>query len=143
MNSAILFLSRSHNSYIENLNGVIDHSYSIYDDEIPDKPILDLNFNNLTVTHKMPTALEKAFYFLFINNDIYDKYNFFYLIEDDVYFQNPEILKDLISKIDSLYKDIDLISFDIHTKQFNNKWCWWNKPDTCRPVQAGLRSPRG
>ena len=128
MKICLLILTRDSNPYIEsiyNFNSSIEVKI-ISDSSIDDKILLDSGFTGLTMMVKKPSAWDKAFY-LIDQNQLYNEYDFFYIMEDDVYCSNITKIFDIINILTQ--NKIDFISRQILTKSNSLSWYWWNKPE--------------
>ena len=95
-----------------------------------DKKLLDAGFYNMTRSPyiKKPSAWDKAFYTISYN-ELYNKYNYFFFIEDDVYSKNYETLISFIMDAQSEFS-VDFITKQIRPKSHHPQWKHWQEDYT-------------
>jgi len=135
MNIFVSILCQNKSTYTISINkrlkeSGIDSSL-IVDSEINNDLLRNINFtgfnrlpDEVTNSHYTKiTAWEKSFYNIHINNLI-DKYDYFYFIEEDVYTKDTNTIFDIISYFNTF--NADLISKLILFKEEQPEWPWWN-----------------
>lgn len=99
---------------------ITDKSIIFYSDEEAKKK----QFINTIPFNKTPSAWDKCFLYLSTTEL---KYDYYYLIEEDVYCQNFETFFDLFRCLEK-YKE-DLITCDFASKKKDPNWCFWGLYD--------------
>jgi len=92
-----------------------------------DKKLLDAGFYNLTRSPyiKKPSAWDKAFYTISYN-ELYNKYNYFFFIEDDVYSKNYECLNEFIHECINNFHE-DFITKQVRPQSHHPNWKYWKE----------------
>jgi hypothetical protein len=135
MRNLCLFLCRNRTKYLSDLYQKLKKNIDVYfvcDNEIDSKQVLRNNFTDLNrltsdvldLNKYKITAWEKSFFYIHKNNLI-NKYNNIYFIEDDVYSKNFDTYSHLIKYWNTL--DHDFISSAIKSKQQDAGWSWWSQ----------------
>lgn len=101
-----------------------------------DKYLKATGFINLThgLHIKKPSAWDKAFYAIHANN-LTDRYDYFFFIEDDVYSKEYDTLIAFIQECESI--DSDFISKEIRPRSHHPAWRNW-----ADPYISNLKQPR-
>lgn len=126
----ISLLCRKKTNYYNDLKNTLNIFYDTIIIEDNNKDFEDCvkkNFINLVTIKEDPSAWELAFFNIF-NNKLYDKYDYFYFIEDDVYSKNIETFKIFIKKLENI--EHDLVSSYITKKSEMINWYYWEKQNT-------------
>lgn len=90
---------------------------------IKDNDCLKYNFKYFThTTYKQITSWDRGMAFLC--HFILDKFDYAWIIEDDVLIKNPRCLYEIIKKYDAI--DHDLITNHISKREKNKKWPNWH-----------------
>lgn len=123
----ISILSRNETKYTKELNDFFNangiDSILIQDNNDPPRSFLkDKGYSNMTKICDRPCSWEKSLYFI-CSNALYEKYDYFYFIEDDVYTKNLNIFIDLINLWSNI--DNDLIARSIKNMEEEPDWFWW------------------
>lgn len=123
----VILLCKNTHKYVISLKGYLqDFVDTIICEENLDIPKNYIGLNRIKKIPRLPIAWENAFFTLF-NNQAYDKYQFVYFIEDDVYSKNPQTFLNLI-KLYSNYTQ-DLIASNISSRNDQPYWHWWKDED--------------
>jgi len=95
-----------------------------------DQKLLSSGFFNLTRSPyiKKPSSWDKSFYTI-AQEDLLDKYDYFYFIEDDVYSKNYETLISFIMDAQSEFS-VDFITKQIRPKSHHPQWKHWQEDYT-------------
>lgn len=134
MNCLVIYLCRKPD--IQRINITSDYlinsgidTISIVDHKSDHNILEKENFTDLTCLYKNSkplrvTSWEKCFYHIDINN-LTSQYDYFYLIEDDVYSKEPDAILSLINYFNLF--DANLISKGILPKHDSMEWNWWSR----------------
>ena len=127
IDTLVILLCKTETGYVKSLKDYL-HNFvdTIICKENLNIPKNYIGLNRIKTNPMLPIAWENAFFTLF-NNEIYDKYQFVYFIEDDVYSKNPQIFLNLIE----LYSNYtqDLIASYIGSRNDQPDWPWWKDED--------------
>jgi hypothetical protein len=130
MSNACFILCRKRISRIEKLKEDLSKdidTFLICDNEISTNTMALNKFvglNQIGFLKNRPSAWDKTFFYIQLN-DIINKYNHFYFIEDDVYSKNNNTYRKLIKYWNTFGEEF--ISKRIKNKDSNLDWCWWEK----------------
>jgi hypothetical protein len=128
MNNACFILCRKRNCRTEKLKEDLSKdidTFLICDNEIQTEIMTQTNFIALSnIKTIKPGAWEKSFFYI-DSNDIINKYDHIYFIEDDVYSKSNNTYTELIKYWNTFSKDF--ISKKIKSRDSNLNWCWWKK----------------
>jgi hypothetical protein len=128
MSNVCFILCRKRISRIEKLKEDLSKdidTFLICDNEIStDTMVLNnfVGFNNIGFLKNRPSAWEKTFFYIQFN-DIINKYNHIYFIEDDVYSKNNNTYTELIQYWNTFSENF--ISKCIQSKEQSLAWHWW------------------
>lgn len=93
-----------------------------------DNHLFNIGFYNLTRSPyiKKPSAWDKAFYHISINN-LTSVYDHFFFIEDDVYSIKYEYLVKFLDDCINYYREYELITKEIRPQSHHPNWKYWNE----------------
>ena len=130
VDTLVVLLCKTETEYVKSLR---DYLHNLVDTIVCKEnlniPKNYIGLNRINKNPMLPIAWENAFFILF-SNQLYNKYNFVYFIEDDVYSKNYQTFGKLI-EFYSKY-DEDLIACDIRSYTQQSPWYWWKDKDIIR-----------
>lgn len=109
---------------------IIEDKKSEYSDNIfyyDTQKLIDISFQGLHGLIKRPTAIDKTYYHIMEQNPPYD---FFYIMEDDVFCNNFDTFANCIQMLNEY--SYDLITFKKKSKEEDKNWTWWKIPEICK-----------
>lgn len=113
------------NSFVNNTVNFITISDSLTSDI--DQTLLNLGFYNLTRSPyiKKPSAWDKAFYTINYHK-LYEQYDYFFFVEDDVYSKDYEYLNKFIHDCNNHF-DEHFITKQIRPQSHHPNWKYWKE----------------
>ena len=101
---------------VDSLNAGLSDGYCV---GFPDKELIDKNFIFLDPTNKSPNAWDKLIYYI---KDL-QQYDYFYIMEDDVYCSDFSVFLDVVKEMN--FRNEDLISGKIILRGKRPLWYHW------------------